>query len=344
MKLQIEEIKPAKGKRHIIIPIDIQDGPERTKAPWIKAAKVGAFTSRLIKGAVQVLRPGVFLFVAAGKDSRNKYEVFGMLDKAKGHDNEELSMPVEVSLIGSVAAPSFAAGGGGGSAGSFQAHNVEVVFGQTSKSAGWRTMRKTKFDDNKSSFGNDLALKKIPPRDQLQVTKEQKETIWNNIEGCPTQFDWTNLEKPPEDKEAKRKWARKKHLNAFNVGYNVVSWDALGPINWTDRLKVCKAPVTYAIDLWSGSGHKSAASVSMPFHTRTIVSNSAHTEHCLKVSDLQMIREMGREGSFWWEKEAHEQVESAFPALFREDNGGVQPLISDSENEDSGNEGDATTP
>ena len=334
LKSQLEEIKPAKGKRHVIIPIEIQDGPERAKSPWHKPAKLGPFTKRLISGAVKVLRPGVFLFVAAGKDARNKAETFLLMDAKKDDGDDCLPAPVEVSLISTSFGKDTTSGGG--SAGSFQARNVETIFGQTTKAAGWRTLRKMNniFDNGKTSFNNDLPLTKIAPRDEMQTTKQQKIDIWKGIEGSPATIDFTNCDPIPEEKAARRKWARKNGLNAFNVGYNVVSWESLGPMNWMELFKVCKAPVTYTIDLWGGSGKKTAASVSMPFQTRTLVSSSPHAEHILKVADLQLIREMTRQGSFWWEQEGHAEVESAFPQLFRTmDVDAVEPLVSDTEDE-----------
>ena len=59
----------------------------------------------------------------------------------------------------------------------------------------------------------------------------------------------------------------------------------------------------------------------------------------VEVSDLQMLRETGREGSFWWKKEAHDEVNAAFPSLFRDFDVNTErmSLISDDEQE-SGND------
>ena len=340
LNFQIAEMLPSKGQRHIVIPIDIAEGPERAKSPWHKQAKLSNFMQNLIQGAVAVMRPGIFLFVSAGRDPECKYQVFQLMNDKKGHEMEELPSPAEVTLVGGGIAVRDVSKGGA-SAGSFQARNVQTVWALTSKSCNWRTVKKMQniFDKGKTSFRNDMELRMCPPRDELQISKEEKLAIWKDIEGVPTSFDYSNLAPLPEDAGKKRSHCRKHHLNALVHGYNLVAWGALDTWNWMELYKVCRAPVTFVVDVWAGAGKKSAASVSMPFNTRTVTSCVTHTEHCLKVSDLQMLRETGREGSFWWKKEAHDEVNAAFPSLFRDFDVNTErmSLISDDEQE-SGND------
>ena len=317
---QFSEMKPVKSKRHVIIAIDVCDGPEQATSPWCKEPKLGAFTVRLIKGAVKCMRPGVFLFVGCGSHPRNKASIFQLLVDKKGDDGEELPMPTEISLVGQGL---LAQRGviGGGNAGCFQAGNVASVFGLASKACNWRTLKKSPqlLDSKKSSHANDMPLHKVPPRDQLQVTMEEKVAIWKSIEGIPHEFDAQNMSQPPEDKEERTKWKRRHNLNSLVMGYTLVSWHAVEIHNWMELYNVCKAPVTFVIDLWGGGGKKSAAAVSIPAQVRTVVNNARHAEHCLRVTDLQILKEFGRTGSFWHEKDSQDEIEKAFPSLFRED-------------------------
>ncbi len=71
LKECIADIKPQYGKRHVIIPVDVEDGTEPDKHPWLKHVKVGRQCLDIINGSVAVLAPGVFLLVACGLRFKN---------------------------------------------------------------------------------------------------------------------------------------------------------------------------------------------------------------------------------------------------------------------------------
>ena len=325
------EYKPEKHRRHVLIPIDIQDGPESDKCPWAKQARLSDEIKMVINGAVKACRPGVFIFVSAGRLPKNKYESYCALDGKKGFNDEELSSPVEITFIGQAHHTSKMFGG---RSGSFQARNCETIHGITAKSSGWRSLKKKNciFDSQKSSYSNDFKLTKILPRDQLQISKELKQDIWED--SAKTVFDFTNLEMEPSDADGRAKWARRHLMSKKVKGCNPLVWDGLESPDWMELFSVCMAPVTYCIDLQAGAGKKAAAACSMPIKTQSVCRNSAHLQHVLKVVDIQIVREMCRASCFWWQKDSCEQVQNAFPDLFRD--GDDESLMSTDSDDDNG--------
>ncbi len=283
--------------------------------PWTNHGELRGYMKIVISGSIAAIQPGVFVFITAGTLPSNKYQVWSLCDKKHGREGMELATPVVLSLVSDNRG-----GPSGASAGAFQARNVEAVFGLTTKSFNWRALKKNRqlMDRMFSTFANDLKIQKVAPRDQLQVTKEMKLQYMKAMVSTNLRLHLANLEKPPADRDDKRKWKRRHAISRKVANLLPLVWDTVEAADWMEIYHAVKAPSnTVIIDPQGGAGTKVAAAVSLGFVTRSCVFSEQHAQHLLQVCDFQVIKEMTRDGSCWWEKELHEKITDAFPQLLR---------------------------
>ena len=321
LNAEIEAVQPKFKAKHVLIPIDVSEGPERSKRPWADHPRVAgnSVLVETIAGALNCIRPGVFVMIACGTHVANKFEVFKMMREEKGFSGADLGWPLETVLVEAEHSVSFGARKNGVS----QAKNCETVLTVTAKAGSdmYKLKKKKRlFADQKTSFSCDIAKEVQAPALSLQLNSDGKSQMLQPWLSRNFKWDLACLDDIPEEMD-KRKYFKRNRLSNRTRNCFPLVWALKTKAVWMEILNpfVLPKPLkTYVFDILAGGGMKLAAALALPVtFAKAVCLNVQHEQHVLQVADLELVKEFGRQDSYWWMKDSAEEIQGLFEKYFK---------------------------